>query len=121
MGKSKLSGIEESSDPTPISPQPSASSQQQMDSEEQLRMMNSQLTERIKELECSIHQVEHAHSQFNPDNLLVELDALTAKYCCIPRYRHCKTPGGFSMDTITVQHAPHLYQLVCKLGQGRCQ
>jgi hypothetical protein len=51
VGKSKLSyyfGIEESSDPSPVAPQPSASGQQQADSEEQLRTINSQLTERIK-------------------------------------------------------------------------
>ena len=126
VGKSKLSyyfGIEESSDPTPVTPQPSASGQQQMDSEEQLRM-NSQLTERM-ELECRIHQLEQAQLEFNPNNLLVELDALTqrnvAAYHCPDTVEHLER---FSMDTITaefVQHAPHLYQLLCKLGQGRYQ
>ena len=130
VGKSKLSyyfGIEESSDPTPVTPQPLASGHQQMamDSEEQLRMTNSQLTERIKELECRIHQLEQAQSEFSPDNLLVELDALTqrnvAAYHGPDTVEHLER---FSMDTITadfVQHAPHLYQLLCKLGQGRCQ
>lgn len=128
VGKSKLSyyfGIEESSGLSPVAPQPSASGQQQADSEEQLRMMNSQLTERIKELECRIRQLEHAQSAFNPDNLLVELDALTqrnvAAYHGPDTVEHLER---FSMDTITsdfVQYAPHLYQLLCQLGQGRCQ
>ena len=125
VGKSKLSyyfGIEESSNPTPVTPQPSASGQQQMamDSEEQLRMTNRQLTERIKELECRIHQLEQAQSEFSPDNLLVELDALTqrnvAAYHGPDTVEHLER---FSMDTITadfVQHAPHLYQLLlCKI------
>ena len=54
-------------------------------------MTNSQLAEKIKELECHIRQLEHTQSAFNPNNLLVELDALTQ-------------PN---------QHAPHLYQLLC--------
>ena len=115
----------ESNDPTPVTPQPSASGQQQMDSKEQLRMMNSQLTERIKELECRIHQLEQAQWEFNSDNLLVELDALiqrnVAAYHGPGTVEHLER---FSMDTITaefVQHAPHLYQLLCKLGQGQCQ
>ena len=87
--------------------------------------MNIQLTEKVKELECRIHQLEHAQSAFSPDNLLLELDALTLPH--IAAYHGPDTVEHlerFSMDTITaefVQHAPHLYQLLCQLGQGRCQ
>ena len=42
-------------------------------------MLNSQFAERIKEFECCIRQLEDAQSAFNPDNLLVELDALTQR------------------------------------------
>ena len=88
-------------------------------------MLNSQLTEKIKELECRIRQLEDAQSAFNPDNLLVELDALTqrnvAAYHGPDTVEHLES---FSMDTITaefVQRAPHLYQLLCQLGQDQCQ
>ena len=138
MGKSKLSyyfGIEESSDPiTLVVPQPlafcqqqspqasssqqqSSSCQQQPDSEEQLRIMNSQLAEKIKELECRIHQLEHTQSAFNRDNLLVELDALTqpniAAYHGPDTAEHLER---FSMDTIilpTLFNMHHIYISYC--------
>lgn len=138
-------GIEESptsGSSTPVAPQASAaiqqqpphasssqqqslSSQQQVDSEEQLRLMNIQLTEKVQELQRRVHQLEHAQSAFNPDNLLLELDALTRPH--IAAYHGPDTVEHlqrFSMDTIIaefVQYAPHLYQLLCQLGQGRCQ
>ena len=63
---------------TPVAPKVS-SSQQLPDSKEQLRMMNSQLTKKIKELECHIRQLEHDQLA---DNLLIELDS-----------RHSRTHG----------------------------
>ena len=59
------------------SPQASSSQHQSSDSEEQLRIMNSQLTEKIKELECRIRQLEHAQSAVSRNILLTELDTLT--------------------------------------------
>ena len=67
-------------------------------------MLNSQLTEKIKELESCIRQLKDVQSAFNPDNLLVELDALTqwnvAAYHGLDTVEHLES---FSMDTITAE------------------
>ena len=87
-------------------------------------MLNSQLIEKIKEFECRIGQLEDAQLAFNPDNLLVELDALTqrnvAAYYGPDMIEHLEFFNGYHYCRVC-STCTTFVPTMCRLGQGRCQ
>lgn len=80
-----------------------------------------QLMEKINELE----DVAQLGSWFSPENLLSELDTLTQPHNSVfhgpDTVQHLQTFSIENLISEFTQLAPHLYELLIKLGQGRYQ